>query len=480
MAIERELAFYGRDEELAMLHEFKHRDTACLIVIKGRRRIGKSRLLREYANSFKQAYVFTGLPPEKKTTAESQRSEFAGQLRRNMGIPPVQSDDWSDLFWFMANNIKAGDALIILDEITWMGSKDPEFLPKLHAAWELHLKQKPHLILAICGSMSVWIEDNILSSTGFMGRPALDMTLHELPLNVCNEFWKDKHISAYEKFQVLSVTGGIPRYLELINPNKTAEQNLQLHCFNENGFLFKEFDRIFSDLFGKRNTIYAAICEAIINGFVTQSDILDVLNMAKSGNISEYLMDLEESGFISREFRWNFSTDRESKKSKYRLSDNYVRFYLKYIAPNKSKITRGLYKDILLANLPGWYTVLGLQFENLILNNRDLVLQSLNIHKEEVVQDGYYFQTKTARSEACQIDYLIQTRTNNYYICEVRFSKQPINVKVIEEVSEKIRKLNVKKQVSLRPVLIHVNGVETAILKSDYFTRIIDFSELLS
>lgn len=471
--------FYGRVEELDTLKEFLNRDSACLLVIKGRRRIGKSRLLNEFAKYFKRGYTFTGIAPTKETTAASQRKEFAGQLKRNMNIPPIKADDWSDLFWFMANQVSDGKAFIILDEITWMGSKDPDFLPKLNAAWDLYLKHNPKLVLAICGSMSAWIDKNLLGSAGFMGRPALDMTVYELPLKMCNKFWKGKPISAYEKFKILAVTGGIPRYLELINPNKTAEHNLQLHCFNENGVLFKEFDLIFTDLFGTRNKIYADICKVLINGPVTQTKIISALKITKSGNISEYLDELVKSGFISRDYTWNLATGDESDQSKYRLSDNYVRFYLKYILPNKARIKRGLYKDYSLAKLPGWYSKLGYQFENLVLNNRDAVISCLALKKEDVVNDGPYFQTETKRRKACQIDHMIQTITNTLYLVELKLSKNLITSKVIKEVEEKMSKLYLTKRYSIRPVLIHVNGVEQSIIDSDFFAKIIDFGDLL-
>jgi len=101
-----------------------------------------------------------------------------------------------------------------------MGSHDPEFLSKLKNAWDLYFSQNPQLILVLSGSMSAWIEENILSSTGFLGRESLTLTLRELPLNVCKEFWTAYGVNAtpYEMLRFLCVTGGVPRYLEEMNP----------------------------------------------------------------------------------------------------------------------------------------------------------------------------------------------------------------------------------------------------------------------
>ncbi len=142
-----------------------------------------------------------------------------------------------------------------------MGGKDPHFLGHLKTAWDMYFSKNPQLIIALCGSVSSWIEKNILSSTGFLGRITFDLMLEELPLEVCNAFWhpKEKRITSYEKFKLLSVTGGVPLYLEQIKPNLPAEQNIQDLCFTKGGLLVREFDEIFSDLFSRTKTRHKEI-----------------------------------------------------------------------------------------------------------------------------------------------------------------------------------------------------------------------------
>ena len=125
----------------------------------------------------------------------------------------------------------------------------------------MYFSKNPQLILVLCGSISSWIEENILSNTGFVGRIAIDFVLEELPLNVCNAFWhpKEKRITAYEKFKLLSVTGGVPLYLERIKPDLPAEQNIRDLCFMQGGLLVREFDEIFSDLFSRKNASHKEI-----------------------------------------------------------------------------------------------------------------------------------------------------------------------------------------------------------------------------
>ena len=138
--------FVGRKHELSLLNDLLEKKVASLVVIRGRRRIGKSRLVQEFAQH-KKYYVFSGLPPTNNTTAQSQRDEIARQLALQSDIPEVKVDDWSKLFLLLAKEVKKGRAIILFDEISWMGSKDPDFLGKLKNAWDLYFKSNPKRIL---------------------------------------------------------------------------------------------------------------------------------------------------------------------------------------------------------------------------------------------------------------------------------------------------------------------------------------------
>ncbi len=475
--------FIGRKEELPLLKDLLNKKSASLIAIKGRRRIGKSRLLEEFGHSLKKTFTFSGLPPSDKTTEKSQKDEFAGQLRRQINTEsPIQADDWGDLFWQLSNHAKQGAVLIILDEISWMGSLDPDFLGKLKNAWDLYFSKNDNLILAICGSSSAWIDKNILSSTGFLGRESLTLTLEELPLYDCAEFWdfENKKVSSHEKLKLLAVSGGIPRYLENINPTLSAEENIHRMCFDRSGILFNEFEKIFSDLFSSKNILYKNIVSSLANGIADQATICKHIGLKSGGDVSDYLEDLIKSGFISRDFTWNIKTTKTSNLSHYRLKDNYSRFYLKYINPNRAKIEAGNMKTVPLSSLPGWYSILGLQVENLAVSNRLLIKAALQIPLSDVVCDNPFFQKKNTSQPGCQIDYLIQTKHNNLYICEIKYSKNEIGTQIIDEMNEKIKRLRIPKHFSYRTVLIHVNGISESLEESQYFSHVIDMNDFLT
>lgn len=472
--------FIGRETELKDLNRFLRKKTASMIVVRGRRRIGKSRLIEEFSKDM-ELYSFTGLAPNKQTTAQMQRDIFAKQLQVRTGLPVLKTDDWIDLFTLLHERVKTGRIILFFDEISWMGSEDPNFLSKIKDAWDLLFKKNSELIFIICGSASSWIEENILSNTGFLGRISYTMTLEELPLQDCVKFWgaQENNTSAFEKFKLLSITGGVPKYLEEIDPNISAEENIRLLCFKKGGILVDEFDRIFATTFKRISPLYKLLVHILVYGAKETTTISNELKTPISGVLTDYLQELVLAGFVKREYVWDFKTGNDAKFSKYRLTDNYLRFYLRYIEKSINKIDKGMFNYKSVADLPEWRTIMGLQFENLVLNNRLCIFSALNLSLHEIVNDNAFFQHTTTKQRGCQIDYLIQTRHNTLYICEIKFSKNPIGIEIIDELKQKIKRLVRPKGMSCRPVLIHVNGVRDEVCEAGYFSNIIDMSEFL-
>jgi len=483
--------FIGREKELSLLNNLLKKKSASLVAIKGRRRVGKSRLIREFGQSFRLISL-AGLAPSPGMTADKQRKAFAEQLVKTCHIPEPNSDNWTNLFHALGIETAlktepksdAGRVIILLDEISWMAQGDDTFLAKLKDAWDTQFQHNPQLILVLCGSISSWIDKNILKNTAFVGRLSLILHLEELSLFESQAFFgkQSTRMSAYEKFKILAVTGGIPKYLEEIIPEETAESNIQRLCFQKEGMLYFEFQTLFNDLFGRRSQIYTDLLKALIKKpFATLQDIYQELGVNKQSIISDYLDDLEQAGFIRRHYTWKLHDQQESRHSQFHISDNYVRFYLKYIQPNARKIEKGDFDhpQISMDALPAWDSIMGLQFENLVLSNRRALLKKLKINPANILYDNPYFQKATQTQEGCQIDYLIQDKYNCLFIIEIKFSKNPIPKSVITSVQEKIHKLPLTPHMSYRPVLIHVNGVDKSLEDENYFTHIINFGEFL-
>lgn len=471
--------FVGRKKELAELQSLLHKKIASFVVIRGRRRIGKSRLIEEFGKSA-TFYEFSGLPPTKGTTAKKQRSEFMRQFKEKFGYGSLQADDWGDIFSLLAKEAK-GRVIILLDEISWMGSKDNTFLGKLKIAWDLYFKKNPELILIVCGSVSSWIEKNILSHTGFVGRISLSMVLDELLLSDCQKLLE--HMGCkyppYEICKLLGVTGGIPRYLEEVQKGLTVDENIKKMCFRPDGLLYREFDQLFSDLFSKKKEVYKKIITLLDHGELETTEVSQRLGYSHGGHVSKMLDELVKSGFLKKTYVWDLHQRQEKHKPRFRLSDNYLRFFLRYIDINRGKIERGHFEEQTLSAFPGWNSMMGLQFENLVLRNRDFVFKSLHLRKEDILFDNPYVQKANKHQEGCQIDYLIHTRYRMLFLCEIKFSRDPLSTAVIEEVEEKLKRLKLPRGYSCNPVLIHLNGVSDSIIDRDYFVHIIDFSKIL-
>ncbi len=475
-------AFLDRARELKLLKQVEKQRDASLIVIKGRRRIGKSRLVREFSDG-KAYYRFVGLAPEPNITAQDQRDEFARLLHAYFPkLPSLKADNWAELFSILAENTKTQRCIIFFDEISWLAEGDHTFLPKLKNAWDYEFSSNNKMMLILCTSISLWIESNILSSTGFVGRIHQVITLKELSLKYSSEFLmiNKPHLSSYDQFKFLSISGGVPSYLQSFNANLPVDENIKQLCYSSGGLLFREFDQIFHDLFGKRSTTYKAITNALVKGPLSTTDLLHKLEKAHGGSVSEYLLDLKEAGFLSRDYHWDLKAQTYTRNSRYRLSDNYLRFYLRYLAKHKKQIQEDRYTFKPISTLPEWSAVMGLQFENLVLNNRELIWQHLPINPADILIDGAYYQTTTKRQQGCQIDYMIQTKFNNLFIIEIKFLRGEVKLDIVDEVEQKIKRLAKPKSLSCFPVLIHVNGVTDAVLDSNYFTSVIDFADLIA
>lgn len=471
--------FIGRKTELERLEALSKKKTASLVVVKGRRRIGKSRLIAEFAKKFNahRFWSFAGLAPGDKISEQEQRDNFASQLASILKIPLITFLDWTDAFEYLSLHIKQGD-IILFDEISWMGSKDSSFIPKLKAWWD---KQNTKILLVLCGSVSTWIEENILKSTAFFGRIHLIISLEPLSIIESTKFLRaiGMNLSAYDMYKVLSIVGGVPWYLEQFHPTLTADDNIKQLAFEKNGLLVHEFDRIFHDLFNNKGATYKKILNSLKDGYKTLSEIRQNIEFANSGTLSQMMEHLIVAGFVIKQSLWSFKTKEPLKQSLYRISDPYMRFYLKVIEPNISAIEEGGFDQTSLSSLSGFETHMGLQVEVLLLQNRHLLLQKLGLSPMDIIRSGPYRQKKTSTQQGCQIDYLIQTKTNGLFICEFKFKRREIGNNIILEMQDKISKLKSPKGFAKIAVLFHLSGVTETVETNSYFYRIIDITDFL-
>jgi hypothetical protein len=282
----------------------------------------------------------------------------------------------------------------------------------------------------------------------------MELTLGELLLPECASFWRRRKPTTLELIKILSVTGGVPKYLEEVEQSASADQAIARMCFQPTGFLFNEFDRIFSDLLNKRSALAKKVLVLLSEKNLSADEIAKKLKFANNGDFLRLLLLLEAAGFLARDYQYSFEKTA-SRLSRFRLKDNYLRFYFKYVLPSQTDIKNGSSVFESVQKLPGWDSIVGLQFENLILANRSLVYAQLGINPADVAWSGPYQQRKTLKNKgACQIDLMIITRSKTVYLCELK-CRNYIDTGVIEEIRKKERLLKLPKRYSLRTALIY-------------------------
>ncbi len=472
--------FVGRETERTEFQQLFRKKIASLVVCEGRRRIGKSTFVRECARDADHFLSFEGLPPRPNIGRKEQLDIFAQRLADQTKAPKVALESWPQAFQLLASLLPAtGWTVLLLDEISWMAMGDPDFAGHLKVAWDNLFSRRARLVLVLCGSVTSWIQDNILNQTGFVGRCSWQFRLPPLSLPSCNLFWRGKEISAPEKLKVLSVTGGVPRYIEEVDLAQSAEQNIKRLCFHPGGLLFREFDQIFHDIFSRRADAYRKVATALAEGPKTVSEISTALGQERGGTLSAVAEDLVAAGFVSRDASFDPVTGRTYPYGvRYRLSDNYLRFYLRCVEPVRAAVEKGLFKQTSLDSLPGWDSLMGLQFENLVLGNLATVFGKIGLANVPILNAGPYCRRPTHPQKGCQIDLLIRTR-QSLYVLEVKFRRQ-IDKAILSEVRQKVERLKVPRSLSVRTGLIFQGELHPEIEPSDYFDFLIPFENLLA
>ncbi len=471
--------FFGRERELESLGRLLEKRTASLVACRGRRRIGKSTLLMEFARREKlRTVVIEGLGPRKGQTDADQLRNFAERLlAQTSGRSGRLPQTWMEAFRMLGDRLpKTGRVLVLLDEISWMGRHNPDFPGLLKNGWDDYLKRHDNLILAVCGSVSAWIRENLLESATFGGRFSRDIVLRELPLGQCARFWGDRleDLSAKEILDVLSVTGGVPRYLEEVNPALSASENVRRMCFAPDGPLFKDFSSLFGEVFGEKSKAKGDILRCLSGGSLTLSETADALGVDRGGSLGESLDELVEAGFVAKDVVLNPKTWRRSRLSRYRLCDNYARFYLKYVEPNIDEIKEGKFAFEELPELANWRTVMGLAFENLVLNHVLEFREALRLDGVRILAAAPFL---VPGREGVKIDMLVQT-DDSMCIVEIKRRRQ-IGPDIVDEVREKVRKIRKPRGISVRKGLVYAGELAPSVRRRGYFDALVDVARFL-
>lgn len=476
--------FFGREDLLEQLDGLWGKAVSSLVTCRGRRRIGKSTLIRRFAEKSHARFIkIEGVRPMPGLSNADELKAFAAQLAAQTGCERTVPMDWLNAFIRLSKEIRADErTVVLLDEVSWLAFDDKGFSNVLRIAWENYLKQHDRLILVVCGSVSGWIRENIIDNGSYFGRRSLDLVVRELPLRECVKFWGDavEKWTVNEIFDVLSVTGGIPRYLEELSVSLSSSENIRRLCFLPNAVLRTDFDEMFTDVITRQHRYTASVLRHLVDGAKTTTELAKAMNVEKGGRISDALWQLEEAGFVSSDGGRNPETGAEVRECRYRLKDNYCRFYLKYVEPVKQSIDAGLFSFTGMDQFEGWNAVLGLQFENLVLNNYRELLRPLHLERVMIESAAPYRKaaSKGTHGTGLQIDLLLQAKMS-YCIVEIKKWRTKIGRDVIAEVREKARRLKRPREVSVRTALVYAGELTRSVEADGFFDAIVSASDLL-
>ena len=475
--------FFGREDSLEQLSSLWNKRVSSLVTCRGRRRIGKSTLIEHFASRSNARFLkIEGVRPERKTTSLDELAAFAKQLSDQCGCERTPPLDWSDAFRRLDREIRPGQkTVVLLDEVSWLAHLSDSFSSDLKIAWDNLLKKHDRLVLVLCGSVSSWIRDNIIDNSAFMGRRSLDIVMKELPLRECVKFWGQaaERTPSREIFDVLSVTGGVPRYLEEIDPGLSAAENIRKLAFIPQSVLRTDFNEMFMDVITQRQKFSAQILRSLAAGPLRATEIAQSLGIAKSGNITTALRQLEEAGFVSVEHGRNPETGEEIRDRRYRIRDNYTRFFIKCIEPVKEVIDDGSFAFVSLDQFGGWNVDMGLAFENLIVNNYRELLPHLHLDRALITSASPFSRPSAPKSGAggVQVDLLLQTRQS---ICLVEIKRRKhIGHEVVAEMAEKCRRIARPNDVSLKTALVYEGELAPSVEADGFFDAVIPASRLL-
>lgn len=475
--------FYGREDLIGRLVSLFKKRTSSFVTCRGRRRIGKSTLIEKFSERAGARFIkIEGIKPRAKLDNRKELENFAMKLAAQTHCDSSTPDNWLNAFLRLDGQIRDdGRTVVLLDEISWMAHYDPMFAGILKGVWDDKFSKHPKLVFVLCGSVSSWIKDNILDDGSFYGRRSLDMVVPELPIRECVKFWGKaaERIDSREIIDVLSVTGGVPRYLEEIDPGASADDNIHRLCFLPKSPLREDFDEMFADVVTRQPQFTGSVLRCLKDAPRSVSEIARELGMERGGRISDCLEQLEECGLVVNDSGMNPVSGKRSREEVFRLNDNYSRFYLKYIEPIKDVIDRNAFAFGSLDRLDGWESVMGLQFENLVLANLGTIVGMLGFGNAQILSAAPYRRaaSRDGSRKGVQIDLLIQTRRS---ICLVEIKRRrEIGREVIDEMEEKVAALPRRRGISIRTALVYAGHLAPIVEADGYFDAIVPFGSML-
>lgn len=420
----------GREQEQQELMRLYNSNNAEFVALYGRRRVGKTFLVRELFKD-KMTFYHTGLSlyeDATPVTTTDQLKHFYHTLKLYDSDADHCPTDWMEAMYMLEELLEKKDdgsrQLVFIDELPWLDTNGSKILTALDAFWNGWAAGKDNVMLIVCGSAASWMIKNLKQNTGaFYGRLSDVIKLSPFTLYECELFLQSKGIvyNRYDICQAYMLLGGIPYYLNYFQRGKSLAQNIDLVLFDKKAKLKYEFKMLFRSLF-KLPDNYVEIIRFLNSrhyGF-SRTEIADRLNTKTGGKFSDVLLALEESDFIMsyRPF------DAKRNETLYRLIDPFCRSYLYFIEKKNIKDSQYWQHNI---NTPGMNSWGGVAFEELCLQHIPQIKQALGIGAV-ITKEAPYTLRGDENHDGIQCDLIIERGDRVVNLCEMKYSQEPFAI----------------------------------------------------
>ncbi len=443
----------GRAREIKRLDRILRSSEAEFVALYGRRRVGKTFLIRE----FSATHTFMEVTGENGQTNELQVARFCHQVSQVFfgGLPLPPCTDWNAALTLLGNALKdratkhPGKPIIVfLDELPWLAGHRSGLLQALDYAWNTQLSLISELRLIVCGSAAAWMLDKLIHAKGGLhNRITQRIELAPFSLAETSLFLQSRRVKLSQRQTALVYMsiGGVAHYLKQLQPGRSATQAIGELCFGSDGALRDEFETLFRSLFTNSDA-HIAIVRALASktSGLSQAQLVEQTGLSGGGRFGRYLRQLEASAFIASYGPFG----KRKKDTIYRLVDPYSAFYLRWIEAAPRQALRGdggkyWQSQATTAAYASWA---GYAFETLCLGHMQEILEALGLASIGCHASTWRLAAKKtqrgSREEAkgAQIDLLLDRDDDTITICELKYSKNvfAIDRKYARELSEKL------------------------------------------
>ncbi len=475
LSVNEKMNFIGRKAEIEKLVTIEKSYKSNIIILYGRRRVGKTTLL-ERTFGKRNLLKFEGIEGYNGAKQlENLKAQLGIYLDDTTEIANVKTlREWMQL---LSKCVIKGKWTIYFEEVQWIANYKDSFIAEVKYIWDNFLMHNPDLLLILCGSSASFMIGKVIHSKALYNRSQHEICLKEFTIQETKEFLKKK--SDKEVFDAYLTIGGIPEYLDKIKEESSVFLSLCKNSFTSGSFFAREYNKIFISSLSE-NKYYRSIIELLsLKKFLNRQDLLKTLKISSGGSLSALLIDLETSGFIEKYHPINLTST--STLVRYAIADNYLHFYFKFIKPIQDKIDNGDFdqRPTLAIKTDSYHKWLGFAFERWCRKNHSVIAKILGF-SAVYYRSGVFFSKKTEEQDpGYQIDLVFDRDDNVYTICEIKYLQSKVSTSVIKDFEQKLNLFDPKKTKTIHKVLICSEGADNALINSSYFDDIITFSDLI-